>query len=53
MTLGRTLWAIILIKVAVLFLVLKIFFFPSALGGLTDEQKADAVSYELISRSVK
>lgn len=53
MTLGRTLWAIILIKVAILFLVLKIFFFPSVLGGMTDQQKADAVSRELINRSVK
>lgn len=53
MTVGRTLWAIILIKVAIMFLVLKIFFFPSVLGGLTPEEKADAVSRELINRSAK
>ena len=50
MTLGRTLWAVILIKVAVLFLVVKLFFFPSALGGLSDEQKADTVTKQLIER---
>ena len=31
MTLGRTLWAIILIKLFVLFVVLKLFFFPDIL----------------------
>ena len=31
MTLGRTLWAVIIIKLIVIFLVLKIFFFPNYL----------------------
>lgn len=31
MTLGRTLWAIIMIKLFILFFVLKIFFFPNYL----------------------
>ena len=31
MTLGRTLWAIILIKLFILFFVLKLFFFPDLL----------------------
>lgn len=31
MTLGRTLWAIILIKLFILFFVLKLFFFPNML----------------------
>ena len=31
MTLGRTLWAIILIKLFILFFVLKLFFFPDYL----------------------
>jgi hypothetical protein len=31
MTLGRTLWAIILIKLFILFIVLKLFFFPNYL----------------------
>ena len=50
MTVGRTLWAIILIKLAVMFLVLKVFFFPDALGGLDGTEKADFVSKELIER---
>jgi hypothetical protein len=31
MTLGRTLWAIILVKLFILFFVLKLFFFPNYL----------------------
>ena len=31
MTLGRTLWAIILIKLFILFFILKLFFFPNYL----------------------
>ncbi len=52
MTLGRTLWAIILIKLAIMFLVLKIFFFPSFLGDKDETQKADYVSNELIDRKI-
>ena len=33
MTVGRTLWAIILIKLFILFAVLKVFFFPDLLGS--------------------
>lgn len=50
MTLGRTLWAVILIKLAIMFLVLKIFFFPSTLRGMDESQKADFVARELINR---
>lgn len=50
MTLGRTLWAIILIKLFVMFAVLKIFFFPSFLGDKDEQQKSDFVSNELIER---
>lgn len=47
MRLGRTLWGIILIKLAIMFLILKIFFFPSQLRGLDKEQKAEKVATEL------
>lgn len=50
MRLGRTLWFIILLKLAIMFLVLKLFFFPSQLGGMSDEEKAEKVSNELIIR---
>lgn len=39
MTLGRTLWAIILIKLFVLFAVLKLFFFPNLLAGKSDDEQ--------------
>ncbi len=50
MTVGRTLWIVILVKLAILFLVLKIFFFPSTLRGMDESQRADYVSRELIDR---
>ncbi len=49
MTLGRTLWALILVKLVVLFAVLRLFFFPSFLDkGREGEQ----VSGELIERAL-
>lgn len=48
MTLGRTLWALILIKLFIMFVILKVFFFPNLLSGLTPEQKAEKVSNELL-----
>lgn len=53
MTIGRTLWAIILLKLFIMFVVLKIFFFPAFLSEKSDEQKADYVSNELINRVSK
>lgn len=52
MTLGKTLWCIILIKLFVMFFVLKLFFFPSFLGDKTEEEKGEYVSSELIDRSI-
>lgn len=49
MTLGRTLWTIILIKLFVMFFILKLFFFPSFLKG-SDEQKQNQVGAELVER---
>ena len=49
MTLGRTLWCIILLKLAVIFAVLRLFFFTPHLHG-TDHEKARAVSAELTER---
>lgn len=50
MTLGRTLWAIILIKLFVMFFILKLFFFPSFLKGKSTEEKQDYVGTELVER---
>lgn len=48
MTLGRMLWAIILLKLFILFAVLKLFFFPDLLAGKNPEERADYVLENLI-----
>lgn len=50
MTIGRYLWAIILIKLAVLFLVFRLFFFPDILARDydNDEERAEAVRTNLL-----
>ncbi len=49
MTLGRTLWLLILVKLFVLFAVLRLFFFPSF---LTEGREGEQVSAELIERAI-
>ncbi|MDR0385411.1 MAG: DUF4492 domain-containing protein [Prevotellaceae bacterium] len=44
MTIGKTLWLIILIKLAIMFLVLKLFFFPNFLKS-NFENEDDRVEY--------
>lgn len=48
-TTGRKLWTIIIIKLAIMFLVLKLFFFPNILNTTydTDEEKANHVHEQL------
>lgn len=50
MTVGRWLWAIIIIKLAVMFLVFKLFFFPDILQRdyADDESRAEAVRTNLL-----
>ena len=48
MTWGRPLWFLIFLKVVVLFLVLRMFFFEPVLSGKTDEQKSEHVGLELM-----
>ena len=54
MTLGRTLWAVILVKLFIIFVLLKLFFFPDFLrqhapsGG-----EAEYVAKELHNRAQK
>ncbi len=49
MTIGRYLWIIIFIKLIVMFLILKIFFFPNFLktNFETDEQRSNYVIEQL------
>lgn len=48
MTWGRTLWWLIFLKVIILFLVLRLFFFEPVLSGKSDEEKMEHVGRELI-----
>jgi hypothetical protein len=53
MTLGKTLWLIILVKLFVLFVILKTFFFPNYLKKFgTSEEKREYISSELINRAI-
>lgn len=49
MTIGRYLWAIIIVKLIILFVVLRLFFFPNILERdyATDEERAQAVRTHL------
>ena len=50
MTTGRTLWVIILVKLFIMFAILKVFFFPDFLSSrfVSDAEKSDYVSGQLI-----
>ncbi|MBQ4392762.1 MAG: DUF4492 domain-containing protein [Prevotella sp.] len=52
MTLGKTLWAVILVKLFIIFAVLKFFFFPNFIGQHAEEgQEAEFVAGEMLGRS--
>lgn len=52
MKLGRTLWAVILIKLFIIFIVLKLLFFPNFLKEHAEEgQESDFVATEMIDRA--
>lgn len=48
MTWGRPLWGLIILKVIILFAVLRLFFFKPAMAGMTDEQKSEQVGRKLV-----
>lgn len=50
MTWGRPLWWLILLKIIILFLILRVFFFKPILAGKSDEQKIEYVGNELINK---
>lgn len=52
MTVGKSLWVLILVKLFIMFAILKLFFFPNLLKENydTDEERADAVRTELTNR---
>lgn len=53
MTVGKTLWIIVLIKLFIMFGILKVFFFPNYLNEhfRDDAGKANHVRTELINKS--
>lgn len=53
MTVGRYLWLLIIVKLFILFFVMKLFFFPNLLQRDydTDEQRAQAVRTHLIENN--
>ena len=53
MTLGRTLWLIIAVKLFIIFAILKVFFFPNFLRQHAEKgQEAEYVATELIERTM-
>lgn len=51
MTLGKVLWTVIIVKLLIIFAVLKIFFFPDTAERMAkDGDKASYVAGELTSR---
>lgn len=55
MTLGKTLWKIIFVKLFIMFAVVKLFFFPDFLSTRfsTDEQRADYVMEQITAPAQK
>jgi len=53
MTWGRPLWGLIILKVVILFLLLRMFFFKPAMQGMTDEQKSEQVGNHLIDSALQ
>ena len=51
MRLGKTLWAIILIKLFIIFVILKIFFFPNFLKQHAKGNESSFVASELVERA--
>ena len=53
MDIGKTLWALILIKLFIMFVILKIFFFPRYLNQFdTASEKENHVFQELFDRAI-
>ena len=53
---GRQLWLLILIKLFIMFAILKVFFFPDFLGRKTDgteEAKGEYVTEQFVERALK
>lgn len=50
MTWGKPLWGLIILKVIILFLVLRCFFFKPVLAGKSEKEKIEHISTQLINK---
>ena len=50
MTIGRTLWVVIFVKLFVIFIILKIFFFPNFLKTNAKGNEAEYVGSQMVDR---
>ncbi len=50
MTVGKKLWLIIFIKLFIMFGILKVFFFERTLSDMSESQKADYVTEQLLQK---
>ncbi|MBR5083317.1 MAG: DUF4492 domain-containing protein [Prevotella sp.] len=50
MTIGRTLWAVIIVKLFIIFVILKIFFFPNFLKTNAKGNEAEYVGSQMVDR---
>ena len=50
MTWGRPLWLLILLKIFILFAILRVFFFKPAMAGMSDGQKSETVGERLTQK---
>lgn len=52
MTWGRPLWILILLKLFILFFILRIFFFKPVMAGKDDEQKSEYIGEQLVREDI-
>lgn len=52
MTWGRSLWILIILKVIILFGVLRLFFFKPAMAGMSEEEKSEVVGTSLTEGNI-
>jgi len=53
MTWGKQLWWLIILKLILLFVVLRVFFFKPAMAGMSDEEKSEQVGNRLVGNNSK
>lgn len=53
MTWGKPLWGLIILKLIILFAILRVFFFKPTMAGLSDTQKGEYVGKHLVQSSKK